>query len=211
MKLQHWLKSVSLGFIFISVTHNARAAVISITDDGVNTTIAWRGSFDVSGLSPVFIFGGNFGGSLVPNYTSNVSAVSAADIVILDGQLATSITSYTGADFTISGGWTDPSGDSATPMMTTDSDFGFFINADSNIVGFTSSSDGAAVISGTLLENGFTANESIIINNPNVMGSNGQLTVQTTPLSTIPEPSSVVLITLGANALLLRRRRQHSA
>lgn len=178
---------------------SSSAALITFTDDGTDTTIAWSGAFDGTGLGVVF--------NDLPtlSFSSDGIYVNSGDI-LLGSDLALVLSVYMGFSVVESSGWSDPSGDLFSPVTVGLGAAEFYFNAGSGFGGFVSSGDGSVELAGTLSDNGFTANESVTFNNPNVSGDSGQIVLQTF-IATVPEPSSATLLGLGAIGLLTRRTR----
>lgn len=184
--------------VTLSYSQSADAAVITLTDDGMNTTISWGGSFDSTGLVVDFAIDGSILGP-DPNLTTDASFVDSDDILLLDGT-AERISVWNG----LMGSGAFDSGSVVDGVVVVGDATGmFYANPSSGLFGFGSSADGSVELAGTLADNGFTAGQTLIMNNPNVAGASGQVVFQTSP---VPEPSSTLLVGLGGVALLLRRR-----
>lgn len=105
----------------------------------------------------------------------------------------------------MSSGWTDPSGkfqDSVIGGGVLDGSL--YFNSANRQVGWSFTNSGSTTIAGTLADNGFTAGESLVFTNSNVVNNN-TVTIQTT--ASVPEPSGIALLGLATVSLIVRRRR----
>jgi len=191
---------LGVAAVTLSYSQSADAALISITDDGVNTTIAWSGSFDDSGLTLLTVVPGSLFGSSA-NFSSDSVFQGPDDVFLLNGVSSDSLSIFSGFD--VSGSFDDPNGDTKDGVIG-DSTGMFYLHGPLGSGGFFNSGDGSVLLSGSLVDNGFTAGQTLTFNNSNVGGDSGQIVLSTVA---VPEPSSTLLVSLGGLALLLRRRK----
>lgn len=200
-----------MASVTLSVAQSADAALITVTDDGTDTTIAWSGSFDDSSLLYLFSLTSDGEGPNI-SFSSDTAVANDGDIFLRSGAGGHGplrLYDILGV-LDVTGGWTDPSGDFISTVLGSN-DGMFYLNAAGGYGGFSSRGDGAVVLAGSLVDNGFTANESITFNNTNVAGETGQIRMQTYAAAPVPEPSSMVLSALGGLSLLARRKRKRKA
>jgi len=194
-----------LGLAFLVGIQTSQAALITAVDEGGNTRISWSGNFDSTGLGLWVTFVGTEHGSGL-RFSSDSVFFSDDEVTLLNGSAMSSLEIFAGLMMDSSSGWTEPTGDRFAPVVG-DSTGLFFFNVPFGAGGFTNEGDGSILLSGTLNDNGFTANEWIVLENPNVAGDTGEIRFQTFSASSVPEPSSTFLLTLATFSFLIRRRR----
>ena len=180
-------------FTFGSLAGGANAAIlVTISDDGTDLTMTATGSYDFSGVT-------NYVGGELPV----IAAVAPQAAGGIYGWYTTNATRNYIVNY--SGSLTGSSGVFSPDSVTTTNPF--YFSTDASTISFMDdaftrgSVNETAVFNGvTLASLGMVAGESVI-----VTWGDDSATIQT--IQTIPEPSSTLLLGLGALGILARRKR----
>jgi len=198
--------TVAITAITLTSTNATAAAIIAIVEDAGNTTFSISGDFDTSGLAQ-FSGPNSTGLGTSANYTNTGIFADSNDVLFFGGGSGGGANPTTdlfiGLDFSSTGGWTNSSDaytGSATVVVSPNSTNVLFFNDVSNAAGISGGS-WSFTLNDTIANLGFTENSTGVFTNPN---NSDTLTIAVT---SVPEPSGLLLSGMGGLALLLRRRR----